>query len=424
MVKKCMSDGSNGMNYLRFILFIEFFLIAGILRAQFSINEFLNHAKNDVRLYEYEQKSKFLEKNPYKSPWIQRTELRVRTNDLNISADDYRFRISPTNPFEIRENKKYYQMQFDLLFSEYEKALNSALNERYKLILDYLENHDKLVQKNNQIELISDQIRLLDAQVNDPDFSLIDYLEAKESLIQARFESNEMVHQNDLIQLEIRTKYTYEGNIQPREIDLVDLKTLRNWINTIFSEYDTSDNILIKSLYQENLLTEQRIKLEKAEDRRNIGFLQAEYDRDRGNEVDEHLGFQIGIRIPITNPDRPDMNRSKIDLLEDQAGLVERKAEINLQGELNRLKLSYLFQQYDLITLEIEKNDFINILSRSPDLNPNDLIKAQRSILRLKRWESQIRWEIYHSYIDYLFFSGSLIEPPLRNFLSPEMREL
>jgi hypothetical protein len=341
-----------------------------------------------------------------------------------VSADDYRFRISPTNPFEIRENKKYYQMQFDLLFSEYQKALNSALNERYLLILDYLENHDRLNQKNKQIVLISDEIRLLDAQVDDPDFSLIDYLEAKESLIQTLLEANEMKHQNDLIQVEIRTKYSFEGNIQPDIIDLVDLKTLRNWMNSLFFDMDTANNILVKSLYQENLLTEQRLKLEKAEDRRNIGFVQAEYDRDRGNELDEHMGFQIGIRIPLTNPDRPDMNRSKIDLIEDQASLVERKAEVSLQWELNRLKLNYLLSQYDLVSSEIGKNDFIDIMTLSPDLKPNDLIKAQRAILRLERLESQIKWEIYKSYIDYLYYSGRLIETPLRNYLSSHLTEL
>ncbi len=412
------------MIYQKFILYICFSLLSQFGYAQFSINQFLSQAKTDVRLYEHEQKSRFLEKNPYKSPWIQRTELRIRTNDLNVSADDYRFRISPTNPFEIRENKKYYQMQFDLLFSEYQKALNSALNERYLLILDYLENHDRLIQKNKQIVLISDEIRLLDAQVDNPDFSLIDYLEAKESLIQTLLEANEMKHQNDLIQVEIRTKYSFEGNIQPDIIDLVDLKTLRNWMNSLFFDMDTANNILVKSLYQENLLTEQRLKLEKAEDRRNIGFVQAEYDRDRGNELDEHMGFQIGIRIPLTNPDRPDMNRSKIDLIEDQASLVERKAEVSLQWELNRLKLNYLLSQYDLVSSEIGKNDFINIMTLSPDLKPNDLIKAQRAILRLERLESQIKWEIYKSYIDYLYYSGRLIETPLRNYLSSHLTEL
>lgn len=412
------------MIYIRVILYICLLHFSQMLYAQFSINEFLNEAKNDVRLYEYEQKSRFLEKNPYKSPWIQRTEFRVRTNDLNVSADDYRFRISPTNPFEIRENNKYYQMQFDLLFSEYQKALNSALNERYLLILDYLVNQDRLFHKDKQISLISDEIRILDAQADDPDFRLIDYLETKEDLIQALLESNELKHQNDLILVEIRTKYAFEGSIQPENIELVELRTIRNWMNTLFLEFDTTDNILVKSIYQENLLTEQRIKLEKAEDRRNIGFLQAEYDRDRGNEVDEHMGFQIGIRIPLTNPDRPDMNRSKIDLIEDQAKLEERKAEISLQGEINRLKLNYLFSQYDLISSELEKNNFIGILTLSSDLKPNDLIKARRSMLRLERLENQIKWEIYRSYIDYLYYSGRLIELPLRNYLSTNMAEL
>lgn len=424
MGKKYMSEGNKRMIYSRIIVCLVFTFFVGNLYAQFSANEFLTQAKNDVRMYEYDQKSQFLEKNPYKSPWIQRTEFRVRTNDLNISADDYRFRINPTNPFEIRENKKYYQMEFDLLFSEYQKALNSALMERYQLLLDYLEYNDRLLQKNNQIELIQDELRILDAQADDPDFSLIDYLEARESLIQARLESNEFQHQKNLIQLEIRTKYTFEGDIKPDQVDLVDLQTLRNWIDTRFNEFDTVENILIKSLHQENLLTEQRIRLEKAEDRRNIGFIQAEYDRDRGNEMNEHMGFQIGIRIPLTNPDRPDMNRSKIDLLEDQAKLMEKKVEVSLQGELSHLKLDYLSNQYDLVASEIEKNDFVKMLSRSPDLKPDDLIKARRAILRLNRLEHEIKWEIYSAYIEYLYFSGRLIEPPLRNYLSSNLKEL
>jgi hypothetical protein len=424
MEKKSMSEGSNRMIYSRIILSLFFSLFTGVLYAQFSANEFLNQARNDVRLYEYEQKSKFLEKNPYKSPWIQRTEFRVRTNDLNISADDYRFRINPTNPFEIRENKKYYQMEFDLLFSDYQKSLNSALIERYQLLLDYLEYDDRILQKNTQIGLFQDELRILDAQADDPGFSLIDYLEARESLIQARLESNQLEHQKNLVQMEIRTKYSFEGDIAADQVILVDLQTIRNWIGTIFNEFDTVDNILIKNLHQKNLLTEQRIKLEKAEDRRNIGFLQAEYDRERGNELNDHMGFQIGVRIPLTNPDRPDMNRSKIDLLEDQADLMEKKAEVSLQGELSRLKLDYLFNQYDLIASEMDNNDFVKILSRSPDLKPDDLIKARRAILRLKRLEHEIKWEIYNAYIEYLYFSGRLIEPPLRNYLSANLEEL
>jgi len=392
--------------------------------AQFSFNEFLSQAKNDVRLYEHAQKSKFLEKNPYKSPWIQRTEIRLRTNDLNISADDYRFRINPTNPFEIRANRMYYQMEFELLFSEYQRALNAALNERYQLVLEFLEGAEMHTLKNKQIDLISDEIRLLNAQTGDPNFSLIEYLEAKENLLQAHLESNEIYHKNELIKIEIETKYEFDGNIQPEDIDLVELPTLKKWMNTLLLDFDTTGNILVESLSQENLLTEQRIKLEKAEDRRNIGFVQAEYDRYRGNEVEEHLGFQVGIRIPLTNPDRPDMNRSKIDLIEDQANLEERKAEVSLQGQLIRVKFNYLFSQYETLSNEIKESDFLEMISQSPELDPMDLLKTQRSLLRLQRLGTQLKWEIYKSYIDYLYFSGKLIESPLKNYLSANLSEI
>jgi hypothetical protein len=408
----------------RSISVLLLFFFPSILFGQFSLDEFLSQAKNDVRLHEYNLKSKFLGKNPYRSPWIQRTEMRIRTNDLNVSADDYRFRIAPTNPFEIRENRKYYEMEFDFLFTEYQRALNAALNERYRLILDLFENHHLELQKQRQIDLISDELRSLDALTNDIDFSLTDYIEARENLIQTRLEMNEIDHRIGLAELEIRSKYAFSGDIVPVDIDLVEIQTIKKWVNTLFSDVDTMENILVKGLYQENLLSEQRIKLESAEDRRNIGFIQAEYDRDRGNETDEHLGFQLGIRIPLTNPDRPDMNRDKMDLLEDQAGLVERKSEITLQVQLLRLRLDYLFTQYELIITAIAENDFPGMIALSPVLSPEDLIKAQKAVLRMERLEAEIKWEIYRSYIDFLYYSGRLVELPLKNYLSGNLSEI
>ncbi|MBR9999385.1 MAG: hypothetical protein KFF73_10460 [Cyclobacteriaceae bacterium] len=408
----------------RYLLFILFIICPRAIDAQFSMNEFLSQARNDVRLYEHDLKSSFLEKNPYRSPWIQRTELRLRTNDLNVSADDYRFRINPTNPFEIRENKKYYKMEFEFLFTEYQKALNAALNDRYQLILDLMENHDMEILKNRQISVIADEIRSLDAQTSDPDFNLSDYIEARENLLQTRLESNEISHMIGMIKSEIEMKYSFTGDIFAGEIQLADLQTIKIWLNTIFNDMDTTDNILITSLQNKNLLSEQRINLETAENRRNIGFIQAEYDRDRGNEMDEHVGFQIGVRIPLTNPDRPDISRRKIDLIEDQAGLMEKKAEISLQGELLGLKLDYLFSQYELIINEKNQNDFLRIISLSPDLTPYDLIKAQRSMIRLERIGIQIKWEIYRAYIDFLYYSGRLIHIPLKNYLSENLSEI
>jgi hypothetical protein len=136
------------------------------------------------------------------------------------------------------------------------------------------------------------------------------------------------------------------------------------------------------------------------------------------------MGFQIGIRLPLTNPDRPDMNRSKIDLIEDRAELEERKAEVNLQNQLLLLKINYLFSQFEMLSTEIKNSRFVEMISLSPDLKPKDLIKSQRSLQRLRRLENQLKWEIYKTYIDYLYFSGKLIDSPLRNYLSPGLSEI
>ena len=91
-------------------------------------------------------------------------------------------------------------------------------------------------------------------------------------------------------------------------------------INSLMESTAPQDSSHLKLLEaeQELMLANYDLKVDKAENRRNIGYLQAEYDTERGNEFDEHMGFQIGIRIPLSNPDRPDLQRSRLDILEDQ----------------------------------------------------------------------------------------------------------
>ena len=109
-------------------LLVLIFISNGIAKSQFSMNEFLSDARNDVRLYENKIKSDFLEQKPYRSPIIHRVEFRARTNDFNITQDDFRLRFNPTNPAEIRANKKYYSLEKNTLFIDYQYALNKAIS--------------------------------------------------------------------------------------------------------------------------------------------------------------------------------------------------------------------------------------------------------------------------------------------------------
>ena len=76
---------------------------------------------------------------------------------------------------------------------------------------------------------------------------------------------------------------------------------------------------------QKNELAAQRFNIEKSESLNNIGYFQAEYDTERGDEPYDHFGYQIGIRIPIVNPDKPQLNRRKLALMDDEAFWIQMK---------------------------------------------------------------------------------------------------
>lgn len=394
------------------------------VEAQFSIPEFLEGAQKDVSLYANELKSGFLSENQYRTPVIHRTEFRTRTNDFNISQDDYRVRINPTNPFEIHENRIYYKTQLSVLMTEYQYTLNKVLSDRYQLLINYLKTLDRQKVIQDRINLIKNEISMYETMMENPGFSAVDYVQAEEDLLNANLEASDLQHRVKRYETEIKAKYEFSGKIEDGISGLIQVNHIQSLIRRNFAEFDTVNNILVKNLNQANQLEEQRIRVEKAEGKRNIGFIQAEYDQQRGKEFDDHMGFQIGIRVPLTNPDRADLSRRKIDLLEDHADVEERKTMINLQCSLLKIDLNYLFDQYRIVS-EAGSHDLTSrMLSVDPDMNAEDIIKVKKSELRVQEMIYDLKWGIFESYIDYLYYSGRLSEPPLRNYLSEDLGEI
>lgn len=422
MEKRCMSGPVKIMikKYVAFSFLLSTTSLHPLF-AQFSLNAYLGDARNDIRLFDYYQRSEFLQRNPYRSPLIHRFEFRTRSNDFNLSQDDFRLRINPTNPFEIRANKDYYDLETDALVLEYQYALNRSIHRRYHQIIACYQLQDEIILMEREITLQKDQLKILEANLNNSGFEISEYIDQKENLIDMVLEMNELRHDHEKIIHEIRSEYSFSGNIRPNEISLISNYQIKNIIELKSEIADTSNNIHIENLNYQAMLDEQRIRVEQAEGKRNIGYLQAEYDRFRGDDFNKHLGYQIGIRIPVTNPDRPDLNRRKLELVDDKADILREKTALEVQCELLKMDLSYLFSQDELIGEAISNDTLLKLLQQDANIGPQDLIEAQKSILKMKRYDQLIQWEIYKSFIDYLYYSGKLIDVPLRNYLSENL---
>ena len=392
--------------------------------GQFSMNAYLSDARNDVRLYENKLKSEFLENNPYRSPVFHRVEFRTRSNNFDFTQDDFRFRLNPTNPFEMNANRKYYDLEANALMVDYQFALNKALHHRYNQIISYFQLEDKISFKEKEILVQRDQLKILESGLNDTNFEISEYIQEKENLVNLILELNELIHDREIVQHEIRSEFSYTGGIKSENHTFISNTKIKAIIELKSVVPDTVNNIHIENMNRQAMLDEQRIRVEKAEGRRNIGYFQAEYDRERGNEFDEHLGYQIGVRLPVTNPDRPDLSRRRLSLIEDKSDIVREKNALDIQCELLKMDLSYLFDQNDMITDVISNDKLLKLLNQNSNTRPEDLLEAQKSILKMKRFEKMLQWDIYQSFIDYLYYSGKLLDIPIKNYLSEDLDEI
>jgi len=418
--------GRNSKSLLSILCLILLSLIfTGTARSQFAIGDYLADARNDIRMYENTIKSEFLEKNPYRSPFIHRVEFRARTNDFNYTQDDFRLRFNPTNPYEIKANKKYYALESNTLWIDYQYELSRAIYRRYRQIISLFQLIDEIHFKEKEIVIQKDQLKVLEANLGNGDFDVTDYISEKENLLNLVLELNELIHDQEKIRIEIRSVYQFSGDFElDNTYEFISYKKIRDIVDIQSAISDTINNIHLENLNRQILLDEQRIVIEKAEGKRNIGYIQAEYDRLRGDDFDNHFGVQIGIRIPLTNADKPDLNRRRMNLMEDKADMEREKTALEVQCELLKLDLEFLFGQNRLLTGEISNDRLMSILQQNPNIKPEDLLDAQKSILKMQKYEKLIRWDIYKSYIDYLYHSGKLVSVPLKDYLSENLKEI
>ena len=391
--------------------------------AQFDMEGFLSTARSDISLVPTQSKLDFLKENNFNAPWISRVEFRTRSNDANISQDDFRLRITPANPGELKANKRYYDKQIDLLNLEHQEEFNNALKQRYLIMIAHIFEFEKLTYLEKQIEINRKLIEMMNQTGMASSLDLGDLIdaEANELDLNLSIEDSEF----EMIEIEYLIKQVYEftGNIDWNSKELIEVQDILN-LFAEFKEHPTGQHIYLTKIDQKNLLAAERYKIEKSESLRNIGYFQAEYDVDRGNEPSDHFGYQIGIRIPIVNPDKPDLNRRKLDLMDDEAVLEGKKDDHKRKMELSVLRMEHYSNQYNEIKEKItlmSKQNYLGLQNPDKVMKISDLIKMNEFYMDLLTRKNAIQKKIYETYLEYLDLNGKISEPPLRNYLSKNL---
>lgn len=370
-----------------------------------------------------QSKLDFLEENNFDGPWISRVEFRTRSNDANISQEDFRLRFTAASPGELKANKRYYSKQIDLLNLEHQENLNNALKQRYLLMVNHIFEFEKIAYLEKQLEANRQLIELMNSSSGAYNMDLRDLIDTEANELEFKLSIEDSKIEMTEIEYLIKEVYDFSGDIKWNEEELIGVQDILNLFEE-FKTHPTGQHIYLTKIDQKNMLAAERFNIEKSETLRNIGYFQAEYDLDRGNEASEHFGYQIGVRIPIVNPDKPDLNRKKLALMDDEAVLEEKKDDYRREMELAVLRMEHYALQYHEINEKLtalSKQNFLSLQSPGKSMKISDLIKLNEFHVELRDKKNSVQKNIYATYLNYLDLNGKLSETPLRNYLSKDL---
>jgi hypothetical protein len=407
------------------------FFLPGLLNAQFSANGFIGSARNDLDLKEIYKKLDYLGENKISSPAINRAEFRLRTRDLNFSPDDYRLRIYPTNPLERSMNKQYHKIQVNSLNNDLQFTLNTAIKTRYRLLINYICMAEKLQLIDHEIQLENDEITVLKEKGEFETLDVNNLLDCERKLIDLEINKTETESRLEKTRLTIKGIYEFKGNIEINIRQLIGVEQINSITKEISYLPDTS-NIYLTHAKTKYELKESKYKVDLSESSRNLGFIETQYRAYRGNNpeptpVSARLGFEIGIRIPLFNPDRADNARSYLNLLSDYFDLSEREKTISEEEQFSLINLLTSISKYQIINTKIQNlfpDNSFEYFKKYIDKDPDKLLNIKNSQIKMNMTRLECLEETYSNFIDLLDVYGKLSEAPLKNYLVPGLDEI
>jgi len=409
-----------GLTYL--MLIIHALLGSSLLRAQVSMSEFLRSAGSDAAFTSYDEQVKYLDGRPYRLSPLRRVEFRTGSNQLDPSRQDYAFRFSPANPWENKNNNSYYEQYRSVLSLKSNLALKDALAHRYNLIIRllYFEAIKKVKEANT--ELTAAQIAVLEKQRQSDFFNGEDFVEMKMNQMDEMVALEEVTFDFEDQRRRMAVLYPpmAAGEINWRYENILSVDRIENIVDSLFGVNVTQATLLYRDHQIE--LANREYLLEKSNV--NIGFLQTQYQHYRIEQDRKPWNISLGIAIPITNPNKGDMTRRKLEVIDaqhrrDETELSLQSGKIASRDQIKNLIMRYRNIQKKINALNI--GSLSNILGNMKDDNPVVRLRFSENILRLKTIEIKIRQDILVSYIEFLVLTDTIQQQPLINYLTENL---
>lgn len=396
------------------------------VQAQITIEEFLYSAYQEPLLKSFDAQYDFLnDKKAYRLAPIQKLELRTESNQLDRTRQDYGLRINPANPFEIKRTNQYFRGYQELLKLDRERTLKELLFARYEVVIGwvyYQEIRDlKEEDKKNTEKLLS----ILEGQRYSGFFDAEDYIELKMEQVDKVIELEETFFEIDNQKRRVDAHYN-EARLKQINwpvTEMISLERLEKVVDSIFNAELRAGEVAYREKQID--LANREWQLEKANI--NMGFIQTQYQQWRTEQNRRPWSISLGITVPIFNPNKGDMTKRKLEMLEAEGEFNTAKNDQQAGLEISREKIKSVIKRYremQVMTENLNVGAVATTLQQIKDSNPMAVIRMQNNLIKLKTMTARLRQEIYLSYIEFLSYAEVLQQQPVRNFLSSDLNQI
>ena len=381
------------------------------LLGQFTIADYLSAPFQEAEIIGLTKQLEYIDSESFKSPLFRELEVRLRSNDFNASPEDFRLRLGFLNPIEQRRNKSYNDLHTEYLQTKYGFEANLLIANRYKQLI----RHYYLVEN---IKLLNSEIKQLSIAHNQLQLerlSIKELISTDESILKKELKRKDITTELEILEHLIYSIHNIKDSIVWDNFQMISIAR----ITDIILKDTIGNSKEFELALQELKLDEEAYKLNKAESWSNVGFLQAEYDIDRGKDINDHLGFQLGISLPVFNVDKPKLQREKLDLLQDEYDLQGIKDETELDRYYLLRKLSEQVWSYELVSEKLF--DFEELGNKLTYDELEDYLTLIGYVSYLRGLKNEISLECVNTYIDLLTLSGKLSSSPFIVYISDDL---
>lgn len=396
------------------ITIILLLLSAIQVTAQFSVEEYLSSPFQESEITGLEKQLEYINSNSFRSPLFRELEVRIGTEDIVSSLSDVRLRLGFLNPLEQKANRQYKDTRTEYLKIKYSYQLNLLFANRYKQLIKhhYLTKYSQLLSS----EIM--QLSVAFEQMQNSSISIKEWVKTDERILEKQLERKNINTNIEIQEYIFNEVNNFHDTVNWDNFDFISVNKMQE---LVFSNNTFSPEVL--RLAKQSLEVEKaEYKIDEAEAFGNIGFIQANYDMDNNNSINENLGLQLGVTIPLFNPDKPKLQRKKLSLIKEEYEVNRISQETSLENvTLDKIFVTYI-RNYKQVSNRLKELELLGENISYEDTEEFTALITYISNLKI------LKFELYNNclntYIDILALSGKLTEEPYLNYISEDVPPL